>query len=65
MKNDIASDLCERIIAHPPEAVIVADPEGRIRLWNRGAEILFGHPAAEVLGKSLDIIIPEDLRQQH
>jgi PAS domain S-box-containing protein len=48
-----------------PEAVILADDAGRIRLWNRGAEVLFGFPAAEVMGQSLDIIIPEDLRQRH
>jgi PAS domain S-box-containing protein len=65
MKNAAASNLCDLIIAQLPEAVIVADREGRIRLWNRGAEVMFGHPAAEALGKTLDIIIPEDLRQRH
>lgn len=64
MASELAA-LCERLIAEMPEAVIFADPEGRIRLWNRGAEILFGYTAAEAAGQSLDIIIPEDLRERH
>ncbi|NMG54798.1 PAS domain S-box protein [Aromatoleum aromaticum] len=47
------------------EAVIYADTRGFIRLWNRGAEALFGFNAAEALGQSLDLIIPENLRQAH
>jgi PAS domain S-box-containing protein len=65
MQSEAASDLYQRIVAQMPEAVILADRNGRIRLWNRGAEVMFGHPAAEVMGKNLDIIIPDDLRQRH
>jgi PAS domain S-box-containing protein len=48
-----------------PEAVIFADREGVIRYWGSGAEAVFGHPAAEALGNSLDLIIPERFRQAH
>ena len=48
-----------------PEAVIFADREGMIRYWGGGAEAVFGHPAAEALGHSLDLIIPERFRQAH
>jgi PAS domain S-box-containing protein len=64
MSHDHA-ELCDRIVGQMPEAVILADGDGRIRLWNRGAEVIFGHRASEVVGESLDIIIPEDLRQRH
>lgn len=47
------------------EAVVFADREGVIRAWNPGAEALFGFPAAEALGRSLDLIIPEHLRRAH
>jgi PAS domain S-box-containing protein len=47
------------------DAIIFADREGVIRLWNRGAELLFGFPAAEAIGQRLDIIIPERLRRAH
>jgi PAS domain S-box-containing protein len=36
-----------------------------IRFWNGGAEATFGHTAAEAMGKSLDLIIPENLRKRH
>jgi len=65
MKDEVTSNLYERIVAQMPEAVIFADRDGLIRLWNRGAEVVFGYAAAEVVGKSLDIIIPDDLRARH
>ena len=58
-------NLHQAIIEQAPDAVIFADREGAIRVWNRGAEALFGYGAAEVLGKSLDLIIPERLRRAH
>jgi PAS domain S-box-containing protein len=47
------------------DAIIYADAEGLIRFWNKGAERIFGFSAAEAIGKSLDIIIPERLRERH
>ena len=47
------------------DAIIVAGRDGAIKVWNRGAETIFGYAAAEVLGKSLDVIIPERLRAAH
>ncbi|MDD2542265.1 MAG: PAS domain S-box protein, partial [Desulfuromonadaceae bacterium] len=39
--------------------------EGIISFWNSGAELMFGHTAAEAVGQSLDLIIPENLRSRH
>ena len=47
------------------DAVILVDPQGIIRLWNRGAEVLFGFTAAEAVGATLDLIIPPKLRSAH
>ena len=47
------------------DAIVVADPEGRITFWNPAAERIFGFPAADVLGESLDLIIPERFRARH
>jgi PAS domain S-box-containing protein len=47
------------------DAVIVADPEGRVRLWTPAAERIFGYVAAEAVGRSLDLIIPERFRARH
>jgi PAS domain S-box-containing protein len=48
-----------------PDAIVYADSEGRITFWNRGAERIFGYSEADARGKSLDIIIPENLRKRH
>lgn len=47
------------------EALIFADPKGIIRIWNPGAEYVFGYTSAEAVGRSLDLIIPENLRKAH
>lgn len=47
------------------DAVVVADREGTIRLWNLAAERLFGYGADAALGRSLDLIIPERFRERH
>ena len=57
--------FCQQIVDNTQEAVILADCEGMIRLWNIGAEVIFGYTAAEVLGQPLELIIPEPLREQH
>lgn len=59
------SELCRTIIEHTSEAVMFADRQGIILLWNRGAELMFGYPAEEAIGKSLDLIIPDNLRERH
>ena len=59
------SELCNAIVAQTPDAIVFADRDGVIRLWNRGAEALFGFAAAEVIGSSLDVIVPERFRQAH
>jgi PAS domain S-box-containing protein len=57
--------LCRCLVEDSRDAIIFADREGIIRLWNKGAEGMFGFPAAEALGRPLDIIIPENLRTRH
>lgn len=58
-------NLFEALVAQAPDAIIFADREGRVVAWNTGAERVFGHAARDVVGKSLDVIIPEHLRQAH
>ncbi len=65
MATSLPAWLCQHIVAHTQDAVIFADGEGIIRLWNAGAETIFGYPAAEALGHSLDLIIPVSLRARH
>jgi PAS domain S-box-containing protein len=57
--------LCRQIVEGTQEAIIFADHDGIIRLWNGGAEAMFGYQAEEAIGQTLDLIIPERLRGRH
>ena len=59
------TDFERELIAHAPDAIIFSDCAGVIRLWNHGAETLFGHSAEEALGLTLDLIVPEPHRAAH
>jgi len=55
----------QQVVEALGDAVVVADAGGVIRLWNPAAERLFGFTKTDALGSSLDLIIPERLRQRH
>jgi len=57
--------LCQHIVTESGDAIMFSDRQGIIRLWNQGAERMFGYTAPEALGQSLDLIIPENLRGRH
>jgi PAS domain S-box-containing protein len=45
--------------------MIVADRDGIIREWNVAAERIFGFSAAEAIGQTLDLVVPEEERADH
>ena len=53
------------LIAAVGDAMMVCDASGAITLWNPACERLFGFTSAEVMGKNMDMIIPERLRGRH
>lgn len=55
----------EAMLARSPVAAICADHDNRIISWNDAASALFGYSAAEAIGASLDIVIPERHRGPH
>ena len=57
--------IAEAVLSARADAIVAADSDGVIRFWNPGAERIFGHTRDEALGRSLDLIIPERLRQRH
>jgi PAS domain S-box-containing protein len=61
----IPAHFAEKLLDSMPDAVVYSDAEGIIRYWNNGAEAVFGFSGAEAVGKTLDIIVPEKLRQRH
>jgi PAS domain S-box-containing protein len=48
-----------------PEAIISVDEHQHIRRFNKGAESVFGYAAGEVLGRPLDVLLPERFRAAH
>ncbi|MGC9967227.1 MAG: PAS domain S-box protein [Syntrophobacteraceae bacterium] len=57
--------LYRQIVDNSHDAIIFADRQGIVRLWNLGAEEMFGFTAIEALGQSLDLIVPEKNRRPH
>jgi len=57
--------LAEAILSTRSDAIIAADRDGIIHFWNPGAGRLFGYSREEAITHSLDLIIPERLRQRH
>lgn len=58
-------EVLAQAVAQTPDAVVIVDTSGAVRYWNSGAERIFGYKAHEMLGSTLDPIIPERLRQRH
>jgi PAS domain S-box-containing protein len=63
--NNNEAWLCQQIVSLTQDAVIFADRGGIIQFWNAGAEAMFGYNREEACGKSLDLIIPDRLRDRH
>jgi PAS domain S-box-containing protein len=57
--------IYKQIIDFAQDGILFADQDGNIQLWNSGAETIFGYTREEAIGKSLDLIVPEKLRERH
>lgn len=55
----------DQFLAASPDAMIIADARGLILHWNAASERMFGLPVDEAIGRSLDVIVPEQMRGAH
>ncbi|MEZ4655119.1 MAG: PAS domain S-box protein [Candidatus Eisenbacteria bacterium] len=46
------------------DAIVALGLDGRITLWNPAAEALYGFPAAQAIGRPIELIIPSDRRTE-
>jgi PAS domain S-box-containing protein len=65
MSTSGPADLSRALVEQVADAIIFADRDGLIRVWNAGAEAVFGYAAHEAIGRRLDLIIPERFRSAH
>ncbi len=64
-EDDVLTDeTLATLVRRLADAVVIADPTGRIVFWNTAAERLFGWTSAEAVGSQLDLIVPERLQQR-
>jgi PAS domain S-box-containing protein len=57
--------MFEKFYEHSPDALVVVDESGTIERVNLQAEALFGLPRERMLGQSIEMLVPERLRDRH
>lgn len=60
-----AGDFFRTILESAPDAMILADESGRIAVVNGQAELMFGYDRAELVGKPVEMLLPDSLHEQH
>jgi PAS domain S-box-containing protein len=58
-------DMARAVLESASEGIVLIDATGRITLVNAAAERMFDYPRAELLGQSLEILLPERIRHAH
>src|SRR5579871_3547545 len=61
----LSADPLAEALDSAPDAIVIADAGGRIVFANTQATALLGYTRAELLGKSLESLLPERLRAAH
>ncbi len=53
------------VVQTASDAIVMSDAAGIITFWNQGAQAMFGYGVEEVMGQSLTMLMPEELRPLH
>ncbi|HWI78891.1 MAG TPA: PAS domain-containing sensor histidine kinase [Ramlibacter sp.] len=65
MSPDNAAARLRGLLESAMDAILSVDEDQKIILYNRAAEKIFGWPAAEIKGKSLQVLLPARFRDGH
>jgi PAS domain S-box-containing protein len=60
-----AETLFQGLLEVAPDPIVIVDGHGAIRIVNRQAELAFGYSRAELVGKRVEVLVPENLREVH
>jgi PAS domain S-box-containing protein len=55
----------QMLLEAAPDAILIVNRQGRIDFVNQRMEELFGYSRAEIVGKSVDLLLPERFRAAH
>src|SRR5581483_6612264 len=64
-RHDVTAAHLAGLIDIAADAIISIDHDHRILLFNRGAEEIFGYRADELLGETLDCLVPDRFKAAH
>lgn len=62
---DELSEITQHLVRFAPDALVVVDERGQIRFANQTVAEVFGYTPEALLGRSIDVLVPERLRQRH
>ena len=65
MNHSVTKTTLQRLLEWLPDAIVIADADGRIVLVNRQTEELFGYDRNDLLGHPVEILLPERFREMH
>ena len=63
--NDDGDNLLEALFACSPDAIVVVDEQGRIEMASAALETLFGYPVEDVIGRPVEMLVPDTVREAH
>ena len=64
-EHGTAMERFRELLEAAPDAIIEVDAEGKIVLLNAATERTFGYSREELLGKTVDQLVPQELRAAH
>jgi len=59
------AEVAQTLFEHAPVAMLLIDGIGHIHHLNAAAERLFGYAKSELVGRSMEVLVPEVVQQKH